>query len=43
MGKVVLEAGTEPSSLLPLLFIVVAALVLVGAIFVLRYRRKGDK
>ena len=40
MLKVVLEAA-EPSNLLPLLFIVVAAIALVTAIFLLRYKRKG--
>jgi hypothetical protein len=43
MLKVVLEAAPEPSGLLPLLLIIVAALALVSAIFLLRYKRKGDK
>jgi hypothetical protein len=43
MFKVVLEAAAEPSGLWPLLLIIVAALALVSAIFLLRYKRKGDK
>ena len=43
MLKVVLEAASEPSGLLPLLLIIVAALALVSAIFLIRYKRKGDK
>ena len=43
MWKVVMEAAAEPSGLLPLLLIVVAALGLVGTIFLLRYKRKGEK
>ena len=41
MLKVVMEAAGEP--VWPLLLIVVAALALGGTIFLLRYRRKGDK
>ena len=43
MLKVVMEASSEPFGVLPLLFVVVAALALITAIFVLRYNRKGDK
>jgi hypothetical protein len=41
MLKVVLEAAAEPSGLLPLLIILVAAIALVTAIFLVRYKRKG--
>ena len=43
MLNVVLEAAAESTGLLPLLFILLAAIALVTAIFLLRYRRKGDK
>ncbi len=43
MLKVVMEASAEPSGVLPLVFVVVAALALITAMLVLRYRRKGDK
>ena len=41
MLKVVLEAAAEPSGLLPLLIILIAAIALVAAIFLVRYKRKG--
>ena len=41
MLKVVLEAAAEPSGLLPLLIILLAAIALVTAIFLVRYKRKG--
>ena len=43
MLKVVLEAAAEPSGLLPLVLIPVAALALIATIFLFRYKRKGDK
>ena len=43
MLKVVMEAAGERFGVWPLLLIVVAALALVTMIFVLRYRRKGEK
>ena len=43
MLKVVLEAASEPFGVLPLLLVVVAALALITAVFVLRFKRKGDK
>ncbi len=41
MLNVVMEAAGE--SVLPLLLIPVAALALIAAILLLRYKRKGDK
>jgi len=44
MLKVVLEADAEPFSSVPLLIVVlVAVIVLVAMVFLVRYRRKGDK
>jgi hypothetical protein len=43
MLKVVMEAAGEPLGVLPLVLIPVAALALVATIFLLRYKRKGDK
>jgi hypothetical protein len=43
MLKVVMEAAGESFGLWPLLLVVVAALALVATIFVLRFRRKGDR
>jgi len=43
MLNVVMEAASEPFGVLPLLLIVVAAIALITAIFLLRYKRKGDK
>jgi hypothetical protein len=43
MFTVVMETATQPTSLLPLLVVLVAAILLVSAILLLRYRRKGDK
>ena len=43
MWKVVMEAAAESFGVLPLLIILVAAIALVTAVFLLRYKRKGDK